>query len=91
MAIMFVMESHLAKQELKLKLIKKIVHLSVSEFMSNSDRMVLLHLNIKSFALDLHRIIVIQTSFITYVIEIPTSYLKFEIKKTVESHLGVRK
>ena len=30
MAIMFVMESHLAKQELKLKLIKKIVHLSVS-------------------------------------------------------------
>ena len=49
--------------------------------MSNSDRMVLLHLNIKSFALDLYRIIVIQTSFITYVIEIPTSYLKFEIKK----------
>ena len=33
MAIMFVMESHLAKQELKLKLIKKIVHLSVSELM----------------------------------------------------------
>ena len=51
MAIMFVMESNLAKQELKLKLIKKIVHLSVSELMSNSDRMVLLHLNIKSFAL----------------------------------------
>ena len=59
--------------------------------MSNSDRMVLLHLKIKSFALDLYRIIVIQTSFITYVIEIPTSYAKFEIKKTVESYFGVRK
>ena len=59
--------------------------------MSNSDRMVLLHLKIKYFALDLYRIIVIQTSFITYVIEIPTSYVKFEIKKTVESYFGVRK
>ena len=59
--------------------------------MSNSDRMILLHLKIKSFALDLYRIIVIQTSFITYVIEIPTSHVKFEIKKTVESYFGVRK
>ena len=50
----------------RLKLIKKIVHFSVSELMSNSNRMVLLHLNIKSFAPDFYRITVIQTSFITW-------------------------
>ena len=36
----------------RLKLIKKIVYFSVSKLMSNSDRMVLLNLNIKPFALD---------------------------------------
>ena len=49
----------------RLKLIKKIVHFSVSELMLNSDHMVSLHLNIKSFALDFYRITVIQISFIT--------------------------
>ena len=71
---MFVVESLLTKQKLfswlrrRLKLIKKIVHFSVSMLMLNSERMVLLHLKHKSFALDFYRIIVSQTSFITWLL-----------------------
>ena len=50
LVIMSVMESHLTFLVVwrRLKLIKKIVHFSVSELTSNSDRMVFLHLKHKN-------------------------------------------
>ena len=80
----------------RLTLIKKIVHFSVSMLMFwtseieisfwNSERMVLLHLKHKilcSWFLSHHS----YSDFIYHVIEIPTTYLKFEMQKLLKATL----
>ena len=84
--------SHLTKQYLfssprkRLILIKKILHFSVSILMLNSDRMVLLHSK--------HKILcswfLSHSSYsdvIYHAIEIPTSYLNFEVQKLLKATL----